>query len=108
MCHVSTGGKQLFLHGGQSRSHESTSSETLILNMDTMHWEKPELAQGMQGVYGHSATVVSRAKLLVSHGFQTSLQCYGASMLLLIATLLLLLLIHKLLTFIACMRPCHA
>lgn len=30
------GGKQLVLHGGQSRSHDSVSHETAVLSLDTL------------------------------------------------------------------------
>lgn len=30
------GGKQLVLHGGQSRTHESVARETAVLSLDTL------------------------------------------------------------------------
>lgn len=65
------GGKQLVLHGGHSRLHESVGRETAVLHLDSLTWELPDSALQPSSLLGHSSSVVGRNKLLVfggSHG----------------------------------------
>ncbi|KAF8058062.1 GPA3 [Scenedesmus sp. PABB004] len=64
------GGKQLVLHGGQSRSHEGVARETAVLSLDTLTWEQPDGAAATQPapLLGHTATAVGGRKLLVFGG----------------------------------------
>eukprot|EP00878_Enallax_costatus_P041461 GHUV01048247.1.p1 GENE.GHUV01048247.1~~GHUV01048247.1.p1 ORF type:complete len:624 (+),score=179.30 GHUV01048247.1:665-2536(+) len=64
----SAGGKQLVLHGGQSRSHDNVSKETAILTLDSLSWEQPDSAVQAIGLLGHTATAVGRNKLMVFGG----------------------------------------
>eukprot|EP00775_Hariotina_reticulata_P013491 gene13491-13616_t len=64
----SAGGKQLVLHGGQSKSHEAVAKETAVLNLDGLMWEQPDSASLLHGLMGHSATNVGRNKLMVFGG----------------------------------------
>jgi hypothetical protein len=69
------GGKQLVMHGGHSRMHESVGRETAVLNLDSLTWEVPETAMQPIALLGHSSSVVGRNKLLVfggSHGEEAS------------------------------------
>lgn len=62
------GGKQLVMHGGHSRLHESVGRETAVLNLDSLTWEVPETAMQPGCLLGHSSSVVGRNKLLVFGG----------------------------------------
>lgn len=65
------GGKQLVLHGGHSRLHDSVGRETAVLSLDSLTWEMPETAMQPTDLLGHSSSVVGRNKMLVfagSHG----------------------------------------
>jgi hypothetical protein len=62
------GGKQLVLHGGHSRMHESVGRETAVLHLDSLTWEVPETAMLPDALLGHSSSVVGRNKLLVFGG----------------------------------------
>lgn len=62
------GGKQLVLHGGHSRMHESAGRETALLSLDSLTWELPETAMQANSLLGHSSSVVGRNKLLVFGG----------------------------------------
>ncbi|WIA13348.1 hypothetical protein OEZ85_006930 [Tetradesmus obliquus] len=65
---ATAGGKQLVLHGGQSRTHESVARETAVLSLDTLQWEQPETAVHPTGLLAHTATVTGRNKLMVFGG----------------------------------------
>lgn len=62
------GGKAVVLYGGMSRGHEDIGREVSILNTDTMQWDKPSSASVSQRLTNHTATVVSRTKILVHGG----------------------------------------
>lgn len=67
---ATAGGKQLVLHGGHSRLHESVGRETAVLNLDSLTWEVPETATQPTALLGASSSVVGRNKLLVFGGSQ--------------------------------------
>ena len=69
------GGKQLVLHGGHSRLHDSVGRETAVLHLDSLSWEVTDGALQPNSLLGHSSSVVGRNKLLVfggSHGEQAT------------------------------------
>lgn len=42
---LAVGGKQVVLFGGVSPSHEGAATETAVLHLDTLQWERPESAK---------------------------------------------------------------
>lgn len=68
-----SGGKLLVMYGGHSRSAMSAhdkdlGKEVVVLNIDSMLWEKPSSARTVMPHHSHNATVVGRTKIFVFGG----------------------------------------
>jgi len=61
------GGKALVVSGGVSRSNAEAGTETYVLNLDTMSWDKLESAR-MAPVQSHGTCVLGRTKIMVFGG----------------------------------------
>ncbi|KAL6758234.1 hypothetical protein V8C86DRAFT_2601400 [Haematococcus lacustris] len=76
LCALASG-KLLVLYGGTSRSstpaHDAVGREVVVLNLETMMWDKPGTARTMTPTHSHTGTVVGRTKMLVLGGVKGEL-----------------------------------